>query len=266
MPNLSEHQSAKITKLLLMGDSGTGKTGALISLVKDGYKLRVLDMDNGLDILVNLIRRECPDRLGNVSYQTYRDKRRATPMGPVIDGTPSAFVKAINALDKWPDDNSVPGEWGAEYILVVDSLTLLSNAAMDWSEAFKVTRGKDGKADGRAIYFEAQKALENMLALLTSESFGANVIVISHINYIDMDAGTKKGFPLTAGQALSPKIPAYFNSIALCERSGGAIKPTIRTVSTTMIDLKNPASFSMAASLPVDTALADFFRTVRGGK
>ena len=50
MPNLSKHQSSEFTKLLLMGDSKSGKTGALASLVLAGYKLRILDFDNGLEI------------------------------------------------------------------------------------------------------------------------------------------------------------------------------------------------------------------------
>ena len=54
----------KITKCILLGDSGTGKTGALASLVKAGYKLRVLDLDNKLasGILPQVIKRECADK------------------------------------------------------------------------------------------------------------------------------------------------------------------------------------------------------------
>ena len=55
MPSLANHQSNEFTKLLIEGDSGSGKTGALASLVKAGYKLRILDMDNGLDALKQTI-------------------------------------------------------------------------------------------------------------------------------------------------------------------------------------------------------------------
>ena len=44
MPKLSDHQSNDFTKLLLIGDAKSGKTGSLVSLVKAGYKLRILDM------------------------------------------------------------------------------------------------------------------------------------------------------------------------------------------------------------------------------
>ena len=51
MPSLDQHQSNDFVKLLLIGDSKAGKTGSLISLVKAGYKLRILDLDNLLDVL-----------------------------------------------------------------------------------------------------------------------------------------------------------------------------------------------------------------------
>ena len=91
MTSLAEHQSSEFTKLLLIGDSGSGKTGSLSSLVKAGYKLRVLDMDNGLDSLRLYCKRDCPDKLGNVEFRTLRDKMKSSPIGPVVDGSPQAF-------------------------------------------------------------------------------------------------------------------------------------------------------------------------------
>ncbi len=90
MPTLTHHQSNEYTKLLITGDSGSGKTGALTPLVTAGYKLRILDMDNGLETLKQFVLRECPDKIGNVEFRTLRDKRKASPLGPVIDGQPKA--------------------------------------------------------------------------------------------------------------------------------------------------------------------------------
>ena len=61
MPSLARHQSNSLTKLLLVGDAKSGKTGSLVSLVKAGYKLRILDFDNLLDVLKYMIIRECPE-------------------------------------------------------------------------------------------------------------------------------------------------------------------------------------------------------------
>jgi len=271
MPNLANHQSNKICKLLLIGDSGSGKTGALASLVGAGYKLRILDFDNGLDSLTQQCKQRKLD-MSNIDFRTLRDKFKSTPMGPMPEGIPQAFIEATKMLDNWKythegqvTDLGKPESWGDDTVLVLDSLTFLSNAAMAWASAVKVPHGAKGQ-DGRAVYGEAQRALEHILALLTSEHFKANVIVISHITYIDRDDGTRKGYPTSTGQSLSPKIPAYFNSVALCESQGSGtnIRRTIRTAPTSMIDLKNPASFRMAEQLPIETALADFFKTLKG--
>src|SRR5690606_29723550 len=103
MAKFSEHQAGKFVKLLFIGDSGTGKTGALTSLVKDGYSLKVLDLDNGLDALRQHVHHECPEKLDNVDYETLRDKVRSTQAGPMV--TPTAYIQALKLMTKWSDDS-----------------------------------------------------------------------------------------------------------------------------------------------------------------
>jgi len=263
MATLSQHQSSDYTKLLLIGDSKSGKTGSLASLVKK-YKLRILDFDNGLDALAQVIKRESPAALENVEFRTLRDKLKATPVGTVVDGTATAFIDGIKMLDRWKYDTvdlGIPANWGKDCVLVIDSLTFMSDAAFRFREPL-VPRSKDGKYDVRAVYKDAQDAVENVLALLTSETFRTNVIVISHVRYVDNPDGTKKGYPTAVGSALSPQIPTYFNSVALAQTGPGG-KRQIQTAATAMIDLANPASFKMLPTLPIETGLATFFETVR---
>ena len=264
MPSLSQHHSNEFTKLLIEGDSGSGKTGSLCSLVAAGFKLRILDMDNGLEPLKQFILRECPENIDNVEFRTLRDRRKSSPTGPIIDGNPRAFVDALKMLDRWRYDDvdlGVPAEWGPDCILVLDSLTFLSDAAFDFREPL-TPRSRDGKHDVRAVYKDAQDAIESVLALLTAESFRTNVIVISHIRYVENPDGSKKGYPTAIGAALSPIIPRYFNSVALCQTTSLG-KRTIQTVATAMIDLKNPKPFEMAPSYPIETGLAEFFKVLR---
>src|SRR5262245_11864593 len=120
MPSLSQHKSASLVKVLLVGDAKSGKTGSLVSLVKAGYKLRILDYDNLLDILAKLVAEQCPERIDNVEYRTLRDRRKASPLGPIIDGSPTAFAQGTKLLDRWKYKDSdgveidlgVPGTWG----------------------------------------------------------------------------------------------------------------------------------------------------------
>jgi hypothetical protein len=268
MTSLTNHQSNKYTKLLLIGDAKSGKTGSLVSLVKAGYKLRILDMDNLLDVLKYFVQNECPQLINNIEYRTLRDKRKATALGTVIDGTPKAFPDAIKMLDNWKyteADGTVvdlgkPSEWGSDYILVIDSLSRLCDAAYDWREPL-TPRGKSGEYDARAVYGDAQDAIESLLAGLTSQNYCTNIIVIAHVQYMELPDKTTKGFPQGVGQKLSPKIPQYFPSVVLYTNKGG--KRTLQTNSSPLIDLANPKPFAMQPSYPIETGLADFFAILR---
>lgn len=263
MPTLNNHQSNQFVKLLVIGDPKTGKSGSLASLVCAGYKLRILDYDNGLDPLKQFVARDCPDLLENVEFRTIRDKYKATSQGPVLDGMPSAFVNGIKMLDRWKYDDvdlGVPAQWGPDYILVVDSLTFMSDAAFAWREPL-TPRGRSGEYDRRATYKDAQDAIETVFRLLTSESFQTNVIVIAHVRYIDNPDGSRKGYPVAVGSALSPTIPAYFNNVVRFTMKGESRQ--IETISTQMFDLANAAPFKMPDRLPISSGLADFFSVLR---
>jgi hypothetical protein len=268
MPSLANHQSNEYTKVLIIGEAMSGKTGALVSLVKAGYRLFVQDYDNKLDVLKYYVQHECPDRIGNIEYVSLRDKRKTTPGGSVIDGKPKAFIEGMKLLDHWKytDENGTdvdfgkPSEWGSDSILVIDSLSRLCDAAFDFREPL-VPVGKSGERDMRAVYGDAQDAVEMLLATLTSRTFQTNVIVIAHITYQEQADGTTKGYPQGVGQKLSPKIPQYFPSAVLFTNKNG--KRTIQTNSTPLIDLANPAPFKMAPSYPIETGLADFFAVLR---
>lgn len=262
MPSLEQHQSNDWTKLLLLGDAKSGKTTALWSLVKAGYKLRILDMDNLLDSLKERLIKECPDKLGTVEYRTLRDNYKFVADGSVVvDGAPKAFMNAMKMLDKWKYDDidlGDPKEWGPDCILVIDSLSRLCDAAYDFNAAL-AAKGMDG----RAIYGAAQDAVESTLANLTGVKFTANVIVICHGNYMDQPDGTKKIFPQGVGQKLSPKIPQYFPVYIRFKNIGGT--RTVQLTSDPMIDLAMPKIDAFKEkTLPVETGLATIFDTLRG--
>jgi DNA polymerase III delta prime subunit len=262
--NLLNHQSSSITKLLLEGDSGTGKTTALACLVEAGFKLRIWDYDNGLAALIKELKRRCPNKIENVEFETLRDQYTASAGGPMVKGTPKAFSDGLNLMDRW-FDKTRPESWGPDYIVVIDSLTHLSGAAYNWSKlmhgALAWREGISQKGiDPRNIYQTAQKAVENMLALLTSASFATNLIVISHIKYTDREDGTTKGYPLSVGSALGPVILTYFNDHVLSFEQtgkGDSQRRIIRTKSTFMLDLKSATE--APSELEASNGLQKFF-------
>lgn len=260
MPALSDRTTSPLVKIMLIGHSGAGKTGALTSLARAGYRIRVLDLDNGLDSLVNHLREEEPAALDRVDYMSFRDKMRITPAGPVVDGAPRAFVNAVKAMDKW-EDGSDPATWGPDSILVIDSLTNLGRAAFWWAKA-----QNPGAKEPRQWYFAAQSAIEDVIATATAEAFATNLIIMSHIDIVEQKDGTVQGFASTIGKALGPKIPRYFNTLASLETKGqGAkVQRIIRTMPTSLLTLKNPAPMKVDAEYPIETGLATLFSKLSG--
>jgi hypothetical protein len=109
-------------------------------------------------------------------------------------------------------------------------------------------------------------AIEDLLALLYSDSIKCNVIVISHITFVERDDGLNKGYPSALGNKLPPKVGRYFNSILLAKSvgQGTAAKRIIRTSSEGFVELKHPVPGSLALELPVESGLATFFEAVCG--
>lgn len=269
MPALSTHQSTSTTKLLFIGDSGAGKTGALASLAAAGYNLRIIDMDNGLDVLKNLLGDpNTPygkDAIERVQFVTITDQMRNVN-GKLIPKSATAWTRMIKMLDNWVDGETKLGPistWTPQDILVIDSLSMLSNAAMDF---VKSMNGRLGQKAYQSDYGEAQNLIESLIQMLYDENIKCNIILNCHITYIGEENGPQRGYPNCVGKALPPKIGRYFNS-ALLARSvgqGTAIKRKILTNTSGIIELKNTAPLRVQAEYPLETGLADYFKVVRG--
>lgn len=254
MPSLSNHQSNQTTKILLIGDSGTGKTGALASLAKAGFNLRILDFDNGLDILASLLRDD-KAALERVTYETCTDQfvAKANKLVPVKS---TAWPKAVAALTDWPGLGS-PSTWTTNDVLVIDSLTLAGQAAMRFILSMN---GRLGGRREQSDWFDAQNLQEDLCALLYSDAVSCNVIVTAHVTYIDRPDGSSAGYPSALGKALPPKIGRYFNAMLLVKRQG--TRRQIVTQAPGLIDIKTPNP-KIPAVFPIETGLADYFKAVR---
>ena len=248
--------------MLIIGDSKAGKTGLLASLVALGYKLNILDYDNGLDVLKNYVLRDCPDKIDNVNFRTLRDKIKMGSTGPVVDGNPKAYADGLKMMGHWKYkegndeiDLGIPANWGSDTIFVLDSLSRFSDAAYNWADAIS------NNPDKRSVFYDAQGAVIEALDLLTSDNFRSNVIVIAHIRYIDLPDGSKKGFPQSIGTAVCTEIPQFFNTFVMVTNKKGV--RTLQTTSTPLIDLANPKPFEMKESYPIETGLADCYKVLR---
>lgn len=255
--------------MLLIGDSGGGKTGALASLANAGYQLRILDFDNGLDILQSYVKPEC---MKNVVYETLTNEMKTTPDGPTHSKVPSAFSKAMSLCNDWKTPSHELGpvsSWGEQDILVIDSLSFLSAAVFDYV-LFVNGRSSDGgssKGPRQQDYGAAMGRIEDFLGVLYSDSIKCNVIVIAHIAYLGGGEGEldMKGYPNTLGKRLPPKVAMYFNTVVRAKSVGTGLtnKRVICTVSEPMLDLKNTMPTQIPAELPLSDGLLKIFTAVR---
>lgn len=249
-------QGKEPLRVLMAGNSGAGKTGSLISLLEAGYTIRMLDMDNNVRSLVELCKRKDPKLLERLDYISFRDKFRSSmSAGIEVSGQPKAWVNAIKSLEKW-DDGSVPSSWGSDTIFVLDTLTSIGRAA------FAFAQGQNPSAkDPRQWYAAGQEILKRLLEMITSPDFGPHVIVLSHIDLVELPDGSTKGYASALGKAIGPQIPKTFSTMLLAESkgTGDKVRRTIQTMPTQLMDLKNPTPWEFDKELPLDTGLATIF-------
>lgn len=261
MPVLTNLKESKPLKILHIGDSGSGKTGALASLVKAGFKPVIMDFDNGMDILATV----CPaDKLANVYYSTFTDEYKSIGGKVIPKGQAKAWANALRFLEsgKTPEGEQFLSvdKLTREHVLVLDSLTMAAQAAM--LQVLQVNN-RLLEAPFQSDWGEAQRITEGLIQWLTSDQVKCHVIVNTHISYIDLQSGVTKGYPSSIGKALSAKIPRYFNTILLAQSkgSGKSSKRTITALPQGVVETKAliPAD-KLPESWPIETGLADFFK------
>ena len=281
MPPLTDYQVDPLVKVLVIGNSGGGKTGALASLASEGYNLRILDFDNNLSILKNLLvnwkkNGYKEDSISRVQSVTLTDSMKAAG-GKVFPSSATAWVRAVNLLDKWKigdEDLGSMTSWGPMDVMVIDTLTRMSESAYNFNLAMnnKLLNPPTGYEYQRLVGNTQGQLIEPFLHMLCSAEIKCNVIVNSHITYMDK-LGTNRGgqeevipqqgFPSSLGKALSPRVPRTFGSVIIAEKVG--LKHFITVKSPLNIDTKTSAPSNVLAQYPIETGLADYFKAVRSG-
>ncbi len=280
MPNFRDYPASQITKMLLLGHTGAGKTGALCSLAAAGYNVRLLDLDKGAEIIKDFLinpksiyTRANPGHwtaeqaaavLDRFSYVEIDES--VSVKGPNLIARGDAWQKITTQLGAWKDGTSDFGNvsnWGPEDILVIDGLSRLSRAALNYIRAME---GKMLAPLEQSHYFKSQNLVEGILELLYSSAVNTNIIMICHIAYGEMPGSQlTRGFPQTIGKAIGPKVGQYFNHALRVKASGqGSLeKRMILTNTSDMIELKSAAPLRVKAEYPIETGLADYFADVR---
>ena len=271
MTKASQLPSLDYVKLLITGETKTGKSGSLLSLLEADYRIYYIDMDNGCEALVNFAKHRCPDKLDNLDIETLRDVAKFDGAGIEV-ASPRSFVKACKLTSRWSDKTDIHS-LGPDAVLVIDSLTYLGRAAYEWG--LDLLGGRAKVRDNRRIYGPASKALIDILAAVTGPGCETNVVVISHNRYEMKDIfdhnGKKvgeepvRGFPMAVGEAAGMQVPTLFNTWLLLEMNNR--RREFKTQPTDLIAASVPLpSGVVKASYPVETGLADIFNLLLGKK
>jgi len=284
-------------KAFLIGKQGHGKTGAKASLIALGYKLRMLNFDNGADILRNLLtnpyypyHKYMLDN--NISLKSAISVLTITEdMKKIVEDNKSRFVpksargysRAIDMMDSWIDGKENYGSittWGDDVILDIDTLGTMADLAYFQIQELN---GRLGARQEGYDYLRdvggAQGLLRNLMQTLFSPYIKCNVLINSHVTWVDEAKGFMSkpnleslsdpiGYPTAIGIALSPIVGKWFNNVFIVEQTGSGLtqKHEISTVPIKNIAAKNSLPGLLKPRYPIETGMAEIFCALRGEK
>ena len=265
-------------RFLLENFTVTHNTGSFASLAAAGYKLRLLDLDNNSSILRNLLTKPSapyvkanPKVLENLeSVLTFSEPRGL--VGGKLGITKAAVWSAVSAaLADWKDGEGANARsfgaitsWDSSSVLVIDTFTRLSQAAMNFHLAM------NGRLNQKPILYDfgdGQQLLRYFLEIITSPEVQCNVILSCHIDKTENKSTSQpEEYPMSIGAALGPQIGTYFGTLLKIEKigSGEKLRRVIRTVPTSALGVKTSIPFDAKPEYDISTGLADYFAAVRG--
>ena len=221
--NLADIKKGSPVRLLIQGEPGTGKTGALVSLINAGYKIRMLDFDGNKEPIVNYAD---PAFHKNVDIVTLRDKLTLAPNGLIQPvGIPMAFANGVRLMDQWryPDPAGAEvdakgvhwsnlgksADWGLDTIVVLDSMTSMGDAAMFQARNMS---GKTALNMSQPVWGLAIAQQHNFIKRLMDPNNPHHTIVISHVKIVgpkgevNSDTALQKEIKEKAAELIETKL------------------------------------------------------------
>lgn len=252
MPGFEKHESANRTKVMLLGDSGAGKTSRAADLANAGYKVFILDFDDKLDILKEYLTEE---GVKNVQYVTVKEEAQ---------GTPTAWKTAKDLIwKKWVDpetkeDFGKVKDWGPDAVLFIDSISFMGEAAKNYA----------GSMNGKPVYAQlsqpewgdAIRYVESTLDYLMSKTIKCNVVMTALPIAIDDENEVSRIYPRCVSKNFSTVVGKFFNDMIgiKSKRDGSRI---FRTVSDARTEYKTSRPSKVDKEMPAN--LAEYFKLVQ---
>ncbi len=293
MPQMSTMKKTRTFRMLGLGDSGSGKTGSLVSVINSMDSLgieRVIisDWDDGLDVLLNFVKPEFADK---VFIETLRDEMvpnldsTKLKVGTIVRGSnladtsglqsKMAWTRGLRLMSNWKTPTTDLGrsvDWGPETLYVCDTLTGMGDACMNFANA--ILKEDDWRGTGSASRF--QHTYTQLCMALK-----CHFILFSHVRHmggggkVTIRESPEKGgqtqtketdsnvdgtaYPSALGRLLPTQIGRHFNTQIEYKIKGELGKRVICTRSSERFPLKVP--FTLPRNeLDQETGLLTLFK------
>lgn len=257
----TEVQTSQIPgpKILLIGDSGTGKTHAIRTLFEAGFdEVFCVFTEPGMEVVGDIpkgklmwkylaparsswkVLREQANKINTLPYKTLAE------MSDMDKRKYNQFVQLYDVLANFKDDRTgkeygAVDEWGTNRALVLDSLSGINLMAMKL-----VVGGKPVKSQP-----DWQIAMDNVETLITQLTTGVwtTVVVLAHMEReVDEITGGSTIMVSSLGRKLAPKLPRFFSDCIQTVRNGKEFSWTTATSNAALKSRNLPISNSMQPS------------------
>lgn len=252
-------------KVMLIGDSGTGKTHSLRTLIDQGLEVFGLFTESGMDVVADIPSSKLKwkyvspssaswkalldsgNKINSMAYETL------AKLPHVNRGEHKEFLTVIGALDNFIDDRT--GEcfgsvqhFGPDRVLWLDSFSGLSDMAMNL-----IAGSKPIKHQGD--YGVSMDNLYNIFAKLCNDLF-CHVVIVCHPSR-ERDEVTSQSLITvsTIGNKLAPKLPQLCTDVIHTKRVESKFYWSTTTPNMTLKARNLPWADNMAPSFaPIITS------------
>lgn len=220
MPSLSSMQESPIKHVVVYGPPKSGKT-ELVGKLSEVKKLLWFDLEKGVSTLFKL-----PDEWKSRIDVLQIPDTRSVPMAietmlKVIKGGPVEVCHShgkvacpICTKEGKPKTRVCLNELGEDTVVVIDSLTQLTNSAIA-----NITRNQpDDYKLQRDDWGNLGKVMDMFLSHVQAAPY--NVVCISHENAVQVVGaveGTEKLVPVAGSSNFSRNMAKYFDEVVYCE-------------------------------------------------